>query len=140
MFQPTAEGFFSFFFNVKLFNILFLLAMPWFGMDIGGTLTKLVYFEPTDIDPSAKTDESEILYHIRHYLKKNASYGRTGIRDIHLQMDNCCIGGRVGSLHFIRFPTTEMMVFIKLAKSKGMASLSSTICATGGGAFKFEKN
>ena len=21
--------------------------MPWFGMDIGGTLTKLVYFEPT---------------------------------------------------------------------------------------------
>lgn len=22
--------------------------MPWFGMDIGGTLTKLVYFEPTD--------------------------------------------------------------------------------------------
>ena len=23
-------------------------AMPWFGMDIGGTLAKLVYFEPTD--------------------------------------------------------------------------------------------
>ena len=22
--------------------------MPWFGLDIGGTLTKLVYFEPTD--------------------------------------------------------------------------------------------
>ena len=25
--------------------------MPWFGMDIGGTLTKLVYFEPTDTPP-----------------------------------------------------------------------------------------
>ena len=25
-----------------------LAAMPWFGMDIGGTLTKLVYFEPKD--------------------------------------------------------------------------------------------
>lgn len=25
-----------------------ILAMPWFGIDIGGTLTKLVYFEPTD--------------------------------------------------------------------------------------------
>ena len=24
--------------------------MPWFGMDIGGTLTKLVFFEPTDIN------------------------------------------------------------------------------------------
>ena len=22
--------------------------MPWFGMDIGGTLSKLVYFEPVD--------------------------------------------------------------------------------------------
>ena len=22
--------------------------MPWFGMDIGGTLSKLVYFEPGD--------------------------------------------------------------------------------------------
>ena len=24
--------------------------MPWFGMDIGGTLTKLVFFELTDIN------------------------------------------------------------------------------------------
>ena len=24
--------------------------MPWFGMDIGGTLCKLVFFEPTDIN------------------------------------------------------------------------------------------
>lgn len=28
--------------------------------------------------------------------------------------------------------------FLELAKSKGMATLSSTVCATGGGAFKFE--
>ncbi|KFM77715.1 Pantothenate kinase 1, partial [Stegodyphus mimosarum] len=30
--------------------------MPWFGMDIGGTLVKLVYFEPSDIS----TDELEL--------------------------------------------------------------------------------
>lgn len=50
------------------------------------------------------------------------------------------MGNRVGTLHFIRFPTSEMEQFLQLAKSKGFASLSSTICATGGGAYKFEKD
>ncbi|KAH7638821.1 pantothenate kinase 1-like protein [Dermatophagoides farinae] len=114
--------------------------MPWFGMDIGGTLVKLVYFEPTDLPPDMKTDETEILDQIRHYLCSSSSYGKTGIRDIHLQMDNCCINNRIGTLHFIRFPTSEMPVFMKMAASKGLASTSSTICATGGGAFKFEQD
>ena len=51
--------------------------MPWFGMDIGGTLVKLVFLEPTDVPPESSTDESEILCQIRHYLKRNSSYGRT---------------------------------------------------------------
>lgn len=28
--------------------------------------------------------------------------------------------------------------FLQLAKAKGFASVSSTVCATGGGAYKFE--
>lgn len=116
--------------------VIYSTAMPWFGMDIGGTLVKLVYFEPTD----QTVDESDLLYHIRLYLKKNSLYGESGIRDIHLQMDNCCINGRIGTLHFIRFPTSEMSVFLNLAKSKGIASMASTVCATGGGAYKFEKD
>lgn len=55
-------------------------------------------------------------------------------------MDNVCIRGRRGTLHFIRFPTCEMGNFLALAKSKGMANLVTTVCATGGGAFKFEDN
>ena len=55
-------------------------------------------------------------------------------------MDNVRIRGRRGSLHFIRFPTCEMGNFLALAKSKGMANLVTTVCATGGGAFKFEEN
>ncbi|KAG7190577.1 hypothetical protein KM043_006667 [Ampulex compressa] len=89
-------------------------SMPWFGMDIGGTLSK--------------------------YLTKNSAYGKTGHRDTHLQMDNVCIRGRKGTLHFIRFPTSEMGNFLALARSKGMANLVTTVCATGGGAFKFENN
>lgn len=56
------------------------------------------------------------------------------------QMDDVHIRGRRGSLHFIRFPTSEMGNFLSLAKSKGMAQLVTTVCATGGGAFKFENN
>lgn len=55
-------------------------------------------------------------------------------------MNAARMGNRVGTLHFIRFPTSEMDQFLQLAKSKGFASLSSTICATGGGAYKFESD
>lgn len=114
--------------------------MPWFGMDIGGTLTKLVYFEPKDITPDEENQEVEVLKNIRKYLTKNSAYGKTGHRDVHLQMDEVSIGGRTGSVHFIRFPTSEMGSFLALAKKQGMASLITTVCATGGGAFKFENS
>ena len=55
-------------------------------------------------------------------------------------MDNVEVRGRKGTLHFIRFPTSEMGNFLELAKSKGMATLVTTVCATGGGAFKFEES
>ena len=106
-------------------------------MDIGGTLTKLVYFEPV-IVKEEEEQEVETLTTIRKYLTKNITYGKTGIRDVHLEMPNQFIGGRSGSLHFIRFPTSEMMSFIDLAKSKNFSSLTNFICATGGGAYKFE--
>lgn len=112
--------------------------MPWFGMDIGGTLCKLVYFEPKDLEAGA--EEGEIIRNIRRYLTKNSAYGKTGYRDTHLQVDNVVICKRKGSLHFIRFPTSEMCLFLSLAKAKGMAELVTTVCATGGGAYKFESN
>lgn len=55
-------------------------------------------------------------------------------------MDDVEIRNRTGSLHFIRFPTSEMSNFLSLAKSKGMADLVTAVCATGGGAYKFEKD
>lgn len=60
--------------------------MPWFGMDIGGTLVKLVYFEPTDITKDEMVFESSVIKNIRHYLTSNSAYGSTGKRDVHLQV------------------------------------------------------
>lgn len=62
--------------------------MPWFGMDIGGTLCKLVYFEPTDISKDELDSEVETLRNIRRYLTKNSAYGNSGHRDTHLQVCN----------------------------------------------------
>lgn len=64
-------------------------AMPWFGMDIGGSLCKLVYFEPKDIPLCESTSEVETLRNIRRYLTKNSAYGKTGHRDTHLQVSIC---------------------------------------------------
>lgn len=146
--------------------------MPWFGMDIGGTLTKFIFFEPDDIidqdseditdkvseditvqeseditvkesediTDEEKGEEKETLTRIRKYLTGNVAYGKTGIRDEHLQMEKMRLAGRSGTLHFIRFPTSEMMTFIEMAKAKNFPSLAKSICATGGGAYKFEKD
>lgn len=114
--------------------------MPWFGLDIGGTLTKLIYFEPKDFTELEEEQEKETAKTIRKYLVGNTAYGTSGIRDVHLEMKDQLIGGRRGSLHFIRFPTSNMEGFIEMCKAKHFNSLVTEICATGGGAYKFEED
>uniref|UniRef100_A0A452IP53 pantothenate kinase n=1 Tax=Gopherus agassizii TaxID=38772 RepID=A0A452IP53_9SAUR len=113
---------------------------PWFGMDIGGTLVKLVYFEPKDITAEEEQEEVENLKSIRKYLTSNTAYGKTGIRDVHLELKNLTMCGRKGNLHFIRFPTSAMHRFIQMGSEKNFSSLHTTLCATGGGAYKFEED
>ncbi|KAM9557946.1 pantothenate kinase 1-like isoform 3-T3 [Salvelinus alpinus] len=115
-------------------------AFPWFGMDIGGTLVKLVYFEPKDITVEEEQEEVENLKSIRRYLTSNTAYGKTGVRDVHLELKNLTMCGRTGNLHFIRFPTQAMHRFIQMGSDKNFSSLHTTLCATGGGAYKFEND
>lgn len=109
-------------------------------MDIGGTLVKLVYFEPKDITAEEEQEEVENLKSIRKYLTSNTAYGKTGIRDVHLELKNLTMCDRKGNLHFIRFPTCAMHRFIQMGSEKNFSSLRTTLCATGGGAFKFEED
>lgn len=113
---------------------------PWFGMDIGGTLVKLVYFEPKDITAEEEQEEVENLKSIRRYLTSNTAYGKTGIRDVHLELQDLTLCGRTGNLHFIRFPTHDLPAFLHMGRSKHFSSLHTTLCATGGGAYKFEND
>lgn len=92
--------------------------MPWFGIDIGGSLVKLVYFEPEDILPEDAQCEVEQTKIIQRYLTSNKTYGDTGIRDVHLEMRKVPINHHIGTLHFIRFPSAAMERFVHLAKLK----------------------
>ena len=118
----------------------FALVFPWFGMDIGGTLVKLVYFEPLDLTPDEIRTEGEILGNIRKYLTSNSAYGQDGVRDDAMELKNIQLGGRRGNLHFIRFPTSKMPNFIDLCVMRNLHTLTFEIFATGGGAYKFEKD
>eukprot|EP00057_Strongylocentrotus_purpuratus_P034326 XP_794774.1 PREDICTED: pantothenate kinase 3 [Strongylocentrotus purpuratus] len=118
--------------------------MPWCGADIGGTLVKLVYFEPTDIEnsntPTDASVEPGTLEKIQRYLTSTTAYGETGVRDAHLQIENVQVLGHHGTLHFIRFPTYNMSQFLDLVKDKNLSSVSNTLHTTGGGAYKFERD
>ena len=97
----------------------------------------MVYFEPTDTNCALEEDRVK---NIRRYLTNNLAYGDSGHRDYQKQMEDVVIMKRRGRLHFIRFPTQHMPPFLELAKQKGMAETLSTVCATGGGAHKFEED
>ncbi|GAB1295934.1 Pantothenate kinase 3 [Apodemus speciosus] len=115
-------------------------SFPWFGMDIGGTLVKLSYFEPIDITAEEEQEEVESLKSIRKYLTSNVAYGSTGIRDVHLELKDLTLFGRRGNLHFIRFPTQDLPTFIQMGRDKNFSTLQTVLSATGGGAYKFEKD
>ncbi|CAB1311766.1 unnamed protein product [Coregonus sp. 'balchen'] len=48
----------------------------------------LVYFEPKDITAEEEQEEVESLKSIRRYLTSNTAYGKTGVRDVHLELKN----------------------------------------------------
>ncbi|KAF3824702.1 hypothetical protein GH733_010036 [Mirounga leonina] len=114
------------------FPVVGVEVFPWFGLDIGGTLVKLVYFEPKDITAEEEEEEVESLKSIRKYLTSNVAYGSTGIRDVHLELKDLTLCGRKGNLHFIRFPTHDMPAFIQMGRDKNFSSLHTVFCATGG--------
>lgn len=111
---------------------------PWFGIDVGGSLVKLVYFEPLDLTNEELVKEGEVLKTIRHYLVGNTAYGSSGIRDANLELKAVKVGDRTGNMHFIRFPTDHMSHFIDMCVDKKMSMMTFEVFATGGGAYKYE--
>lgn len=130
-------------------------------MDIGGSLAKVVFFEPnlkkdgiekkqriitrhdltrnlsSDSDNSDADDNFEML---TDYVLSNHYLGDTGIRDQRLEMRNQKFHGQIGTLHFIHFLANRMDECFEFAKTFRLPDLSDVVCATGGGAYKYENS
>lgn len=168
----------------------------WFGVDIGGSLVKCVYFECPGANGSSQ-EESLGIAEMRGFLKSNRTYGSSGkgedgallfftfgvyslkmggfcsgaivrfqlvdstlfyslsplslpslsplslppgVRDDHLEMHSQEFGGQRGTLHFIKFATSRMSGFMDMVQEYNLTEFSKVVCATGGGAFKFEND
>lgn len=100
---------------------------------------KLVYFEPNDM---TKEEEEELgsLRSICSYLRSKAQYRKCTVQDVQLELHDLSVCGRVGKLHFIRFQTADVTPFLAAVQEKTIGRLHGAICATGGGAYKFEND
>ncbi len=128
----------------------------WFGVDIGGTLVKCVYFETevegdgdggeapcTDTGSAhtvAEKQEHEGVLALRKFVKSNLKYGSSGMRDERLELVGQRLRRITGTLHFIKFATSRMDGFFDMVTKNGLSRFSKVVCATGGGAFKFEED
>lgn len=100
---------------------------------------KLVYFEPNNMTDEEK-EELGSLRTICSYLRSNMLYRKCAVQDIQLQLRDLSVCGRVGTLHFIRFQTADVTPFLVAMQEKIIGKLHGTVCATGGGAYKFEND
>ena len=118
-----------------------------FGVDIGGTLAKVVFFLP-DKElatrmlvrlASQRSRQAEwhaklrSVHQLAGFILSNDRYGATGVRDGDLAIDLPELGG---SFHFIRFETRRMQGALRLAAKHGLGAGMHRICTTGGGAHK----
>lgn len=60
-------------------------------------------------------------------------------RDVHLELKDQKLGSMTGTLHFIKFATARMEGFMQMVNDNGLTDFSKGVCATGGGAYKYEK-
>lgn len=130
-------------------------------MDIGGTLSKIVYFERrvaseppspkkqlvdflsmsslrrthsfNEIDSPAHREALDEIYNL---MSDPKVLGRTGVRDEHLSFYSHILGGR---LHFIRFQSRRMDAMIDMLSGTEITRNIHTIGCTGGGAHKYAK-
>ncbi|SPQ95542.1 Pantothenate kinase [Plasmodiophora brassicae] len=94
------------------------------GVDVGGSLSKITFFESNDDPDSA----------VAAFVKRSERYGSTGFRDPALSFE-----WRNGRFHFLTFETRRMEGAIEMMRANGLLKTGETLLATGGGAHKFSE-
>ncbi|CAN0045342.1 unnamed protein product [Ectocarpus sp. 6 AP-2014] len=134
------------------------------GVDIGGTLSKLVYFEkkaPSEADPQCKPsgdpmgkkvemkrtvslgnlhdtmEQQEALKEFYTFMDQASRVGESGVKDAHLSVYSHALGG---VLHFFHFETRFMDRAVEAIANSPIHRNIQALGCTGGGAFKFEES
>eukprot|EP00047_Mylnosiga_fluctuans_P004928 m.237373 g.237373 ORF g.237373 m.237373 type:complete len:369 (-) comp13126_c0_seq1:111-1217(-) len=104
-----------------------------FGLDIGGTLCKISYFEKyTHSGEDIK--DIELREKVNKLITSQEPYGETGKRDTELEFDDEALGGRV---YLMRFESRKMEAFIEMVKASTVVNEDTIVCCTGGGSRKY---
>lgn len=99
--------------------------------------------KPTGIRRTLSAEEHqehEGVLALKKFVKSNLKYGSSGQRDERLEIGSQQLGNITGTLHFIKFATSRMDGFFDMVTKNGLSRFSKVVCATGGGAFKFEED
>lgn len=96
------------------------------GLDIGGTLSKITFWEPLE-EEFVSHYEKEI-----EFLTQSLTYGSTGVRDIDLGFQ-----WHKGRFHFLNFETRKVENAIEMLRENGLLMREPVLLATGGGAQKY---
>eukprot|EP00048_Salpingoeca_helianthica_P018277 m.241456 g.241456 ORF g.241456 m.241456 type:complete len:363 (+) comp24418_c0_seq1:26-1114(+) len=102
-----------------------------FGLDIGGTLCKISFFEKHQ----GGEVKCEFTDKVRKLILSPEPYGETGKRDTDLEFQDDVLGGRV---YLMRFETRKMESFLRMIQSSNVMEKDAVVCCTGGGSRKFE--
>ena len=90
------------------------------GIDIGGSLAKLVIFEPDETKYNA-------LKHLTGYVNQQDSFGETGRKEKQLSFQSSALGGR---FHFVSFEMGHMQGVTELIKARGLNKYITKLYAT----------
>ncbi|RQM24209.1 hypothetical protein B5M09_007387 [Aphanomyces astaci] len=105
---------------------------------VGGTLSKIVYFEQTQENTRRPRAMSHVLAadEMARFVKERDFYGSSGVRDTRLSVTSDTLGG---TLHFIHFETRKMEGAIATVSGHGLNQSLRVLSCTGGGAHKIRK-
>jgi type II pantothenate kinase len=104
-----------------------------FGLDIGGTLCKISYFEKY-CHSGEDVKDIEFREKVKKLITSQEPYGETGKRDTELEFNDDVLGGKV---YLMRFESRKMEPFLRMVKDSTVIDEHSIVCCTGGGSRKY---
>ncbi|DAZ99215.1 TPA: hypothetical protein N0F65_008082 [Lagenidium giganteum] len=110
-----------------------------FGLDIGGTLAKIVYFEKQESTSDNRKRPRSASHEIAagemtKFVLENECFGQTGVQDVRLRVH---LKTLEGVFHFIRFESSQTREAIQFIANHGLHHSLRSLPCTGGGSHKY---